>query len=102
MSRKKRIVCAGILLAALLMNAVLGGCSRHRITVISGEQNVYECPRHAKTGETVTVMTAMVTDGELYVNGVEGEFVRPGEFRFVMPDRDVELKVTVIAFPDGA
>ena len=39
---------------------------------------------------------------ELYVNGVDGKFVRPGEYQFVMPDNDVELKVTVIANPNGA
>ena len=47
-------------------------------------------------------MTSVISDGELYVNGVDGSFLRPGEFQFVMPDEDVQLKVTVIAFKDGA
>ena len=100
--KKKLLISIGLLLAVLLMGTVLVGCSRHRITVISGEKFVHKCPRSARTGETVTVMTSVVSDGELYVNGVEGKFVRLGEFQFVMPDHDVELKVTVIAFPNGA
>ena len=99
--KKKLIVWTGLLLA-LLMCMVLLGCSRHRITVISGEKFVHKCPRSARTGETVTVMTSVVSDAELYVNGVDGKFIRPGEYQFVMPDHDVELKVTVIAFPNGA
>ena len=50
----------------------------------------------------VTVTTAVVSDGEIYVNGVDGRYVRPGVFVFTMPEEDVRLKVTVIAFPDGA
>ena len=99
--KKKLIVWTGLLLA-LLMCMVLLGCSRHRITVISGEKFVHKCPKSARTGETVTVMTSVVSDAELYVNGVDGKFIRPGEYQFVMPDHDVELKVTVIAFPNGA
>ena len=99
--KKKLIVWTGLLLA-LLMCMVLLGCSRHRITVISGEKFVHKCPKSARTGETVTVMTSVVSDAELYVNGVDGKFIRPGEYQFVMPDHDVELKVTVIAFPGGA
>ena len=99
--KKKLIVWIGLLLA-LLMCMVLLGCSRHRITVISGEKFVHKCPKSARTGETVTVMTSVVSDAELYVNGVDGKFIRPGEYQFVMPDHDVELKVTVIAFPNGA
>ena len=100
--KKKLLISIGLLLAVLLMGTVLVGCSRHRITVISGEKFVHKCPRSARTGETVTVMTSVVSDAELYVNGVDGKFVRLGEYQFVMPDHDVELKVTVIAFPDGA
>ena len=102
MKRNKLIVTIALLLLVLLLGMVLGGCSRHRITVVSGERFVFKCPKHANTGDTVTVMTSVVSDGELYVNGVDGRFVRLGEYQFVMPDHDVELKVTVIAFPDGA
>lgn len=99
--KRKLIVWTGLLLALLMCMALLG-CSRHRITVISGEKFVHKCPKTARTGETVTVETSVVSDAELYVNGVDGKFVRPGEYQFVMPDNDVELKVTVIANPNGA
>ena len=100
--KKKLIVWVGLLLAILMVCTVLVGCSRHRITVISGEKFVHKCPKSARTGDTVTVTTSVVSDAELYVNGVDGKFIRPGEYQFTMPDHDVELKVTVIAFPNGA
>ena len=102
MNRKKLILWIGLLLAVLTVCAVLFFSTYHRITVVSGAQHVFKCPKFAKPGQTVTVMTAVVSDGELYVNGVDGDFVRLGEYQFVMPDHDVALKVTVIAFPDGA
>ena len=100
--KKRVLISITLLLAVLIVCTVLVGCSRHRITVISGEKFVHKCPKSARTGETVTVMTSVVSDAELYVNGVDGKFIRPGEYQFVMPDNDVELKVTVIAFPNGA
>lgn len=102
MNRRKLIVLMGLLLAALMMCTVLFFATYHRITVISGEKFVHDCPRFAKSGTTVTVMTSVVSDAELYVNGVDGQFIRPGEYQFTMPDHDVDLKVTVIAFPNGA
>ena len=99
--KRKLIVWTGLLLALLMCMALLG-CSRHRITVISGEKFVHKYPKTARTGETVTVETSVVSDAELYVNGVDGTFIWPGEYQFVMPDTDVELKVTVIANPNGA
>ena len=102
MNRKKLILLAGVLLVVLLVCAVFFFSTHHRITVISGERFVHKCPKFAKPGDTVTVMTSVVSDGELYVNGVDGRFVRLGEYQFVMPDEDVQLKVTVIAFKDGA
>ena len=102
MNRRKLIVLMGLLLAALMMCTVLFFATYHRITVISGEKFVYKCPKSARTGDTVTVETSVISDGELYVNGVEGAFLRPGEYQFTMPDHDVELKVTVVAFPGGS
>ena len=101
--KKKLLILIGLLLAVLLMGTVLVGCGdRHRITVISGEKFVHKCPKSARTGDTVTVTTSVVSDAELYVNGVDGKFVRLGEYQFTMPDHDVELKVTVIAFEGGS
>lgn len=103
MRRKTRIAliaAALIVVLTIVCTAVFAGT--HRITVVSGERFLDSCPKRAKAGQEVTVYTVVVSDGELYVNGVDGRFVRPGEFVFTMPDRDVELKLTVIAFPDGA
>ena len=104
MNRKTWIVMGCLLLTVMiaLTATLISGIGRHRITVISGEKFVHKCPKSARTGETVTVMTSVVSDAELYVNGVDGKFIRPGEYQFTMPDHDVELKVTVIAFPNGA
>ena len=100
--KKKLLIGIGLLLVVLLVCGVLFLSSYRRITVISGERFVHKCPKFAKPGDTVTVSTSVVSDGELYVNGVDGKFVRLGEYQFVMPDHDVELKVTVIAFKGGA
>ncbi len=91
------IVLAVLLIALLVVSAVF-----RRITVTSGSQFVDKCPRLARPGQEVTVTTAVVSDGEIYVNGVDGRYVRPGVFVFTMPEEDVRLKVTVIAFPGGA
>jgi hypothetical protein len=102
MNRKKLILCIALLLVVLTVCTILLLGSYRRITVISGERFVSKCPKFAKPGDTVTVYTSVISDGELYVNGVDGRFLRPGEFQFVMPDEDVQLKVTVVAFKDGA
>lgn len=95
---KKLVLILCIVLAVLLLIAlVIFRSSVRKITVISGSQNVHKCPRYARPGQTVTVETAVVADADLYVNGVDGKFVRPGEFVFTMPNQDVNLKVTVIA-----
>ena len=47
-------------------------------------------------------MTAVMSDGEIYVNGTDGEYMRPGVYVFTMPDEDVQLKVTVIAYSNRA
>ena len=92
MNRKKLIVWIGLLLAVLMVCVILFFSTYHRITVASGAQHVHKCPKFAKTGQTVTVTTSVISDGELYVNGVDGDFVRLGEYQFVMPDHDVALK----------
>ena len=100
--RKVLAVCAAILAALVLIAAVVLLSTTRRISVVSGERYVDKCPRRARPGQEVTVTTAVVSDAELYVNGVDGRFVRPGVFVFTMPDEDVQIKVTVIAYPDGA
>ena len=102
MNLRKWIVWMGLLLIVFMICTAVLFSGYRRITVISGDRFVHRCPKYAKPGQTVTVMTSVISDGELYVNGVDGSFLRPGEFQFVMPDEDVQLKVTVIAFKDGA
>ncbi|MBQ4491458.1 MAG: hypothetical protein II965_09470 [Pyramidobacter sp.] len=93
-------------IAAVLVLVVLGllvfSVSFRKITVISGKDLVDKCPSFARPGQEVTVTTAVVADGELYLNGVDGEFVRPGVFVFTMPDEDVQLKLHVVANPNGS
>ena len=100
--KKKLIKAVCIALAVLLIALIVMNAAFRRITVTSGRQFVDTCPRLARPGQEVTVTTAVVSDGEIYVNGVDGRYVRPGVFVFTMPEEDVELRVSVIAFPDGA
>lgn len=100
--KKKLLIAAGAVLAiALIALAVLNLCFA-KITVVSGQRYVDHCPRWARPGSEVTVTTVVVTDAEIYVNGADGQYVRPGVYVFTMPDEDVALKVTVISYPDGA
>ncbi len=80
---------------ALLLSSCFG---RHSIKIVSGEKFLDKCPKSTKPGDTVTVTTVTVTDADLYVNG-NVEFVKKSDsvFEFVMPDHDVEIKITVIA-----
>ncbi len=100
--KRKLFIVLGILLVILAIAFVVFNASFRTVTVISGKQFVDKCPRYARPGQEVTVTTAVVSDGEIYVNGADGEYVRPGVYVFTMPDADVQLKVTVIAFRDGA
>ncbi len=100
---KKRILFAIVSILILLMIAlVVLNVSFRKITVVSGEQYVDKCPRYARPGEEVTITTVVVSDAEIYVNGVDGEYIQPGVYVFTMPDTDVQIKVTVIANRYGA
>ena len=104
MKNKKKLILAAVcaVLAVLLTVFAVLNLAFRRITVVSGKQFVDECPRYARPGQEVTITTAVVSDGEIYVNGADGRYVRPGVYVFTMPDEDVNIKVTVVAFPDGA
>ena len=103
MEKKKKLLIALCVLWALVLIAVLVlNLAFCRIRVVSGRDLVDECPRWARPGREVTVTTAVVDDGELYVSGVDGRFVRPGVYVFTMPDGDVQLRLNVVACPDGA
>ena len=100
--KKKHWITVGIVLAVLLIGVLLLSGSFRRITVVSGAQFIDRCPRLARPGQEVTVTTAVVSDGEIYVNGADGKYVRPGVYVFIMPDADVQLRLTVVADPNGA
>ena len=92
---KRMAVTALILLAALLVSACASGYS---IKIGSGADLIDECPTRAKAGETVTVHTAFIADGELImsVSGIEsGDFVEEGVYQFVMPAEDVTIRASV-------
>ena len=94
------IVC--LVLALALVGLLVFQSAYRKITVVSGKQFVDECPRFARPGQEVTVTTAVIDDGEIYVNGTDGRYVRPGVYVFTMPDEDVQLKINVVANPNGA
>lgn len=102
MKRKKAATRICLLLAAAIAALVLLRLSFRTITVVSGEEFVDRCPRYARPGQEVAVLTAVVSDGDIDVSGAEGDFVRPGVFVFTMPDTDVRIRVSVTVFPDGA
>lgn len=70
----------------------------YQIRIVGAKDLVESCPETAKAGETVTVTTLDVTDGdkEITVSGVEGTAVNGFEYQFVMPDHDVEVRVRFI------
>ena len=87
-----------IVLVLALSAILLCGCARdYKIEVVSGQDLLDECPKKAEAGETVTVTTLFVTDGDVYVsvNGDSdfGEFVKDGVYEFVMPAEDVEVSI---------
>ncbi|MBQ9661604.1 MAG: hypothetical protein IJV40_00470 [Oscillospiraceae bacterium] len=66
---------------------------------LSGDTYLVEsCPETARAGETVTVLTYDVTDGdkEISVIGADGENINWFEYQFVMPDHDVEVHLEFI------
>ena len=100
--KKKLLLFLGVVLMILLIALAVLNMAFRSITVVSGKQYVDQCPRYARPGREVTITTVVVCDAEIYVNGVDGEYVQPGAYVFTMPDEDVQIKVTVIAYPDGA
>ena len=100
--KKKIVVIVCLVLALALVGLLVFRSAYRKITVVSGKQFVDECPRFARPGQEVTVTTAVIDDGEIYVNGTDGRYVRPGVYVFTMPDEDVQLKINVVANPNGA
>ena len=71
----------------------------YAIRVTGDTYLVESCPEFAKAGETVTVLTYDVTDGdkEIRVSGADGTEVDWFEYQFVMPEHDVEVQVEFIS-----
>ena len=91
-------ITAIILLMFMLLT--LSGCfGYHRITISEGDEDLVKCKSFARTGDVVEFETVTVTDADLYVNvsDVEVECVREGLYRFVMPDQDVEINITIVS-----
>ena len=70
----------------------------YAISLVGDTDLVESCPESAKAGETVTVLTYDVTDGDkkISVSGADGTSVDWFEYQFVMPDHDVEVRVEFI------
>lgn len=70
----------------------------YQIRIVGEKDLVESCPETAKAGETVTITTLDVTDGdkEITVSGAEGTEVNGFEYQFVMPDHDVEVSIRFI------
>ena len=70
----------------------------YEIRIVGDTDLVESCPESAKPGETVTVVTYDVTDGDkkISVSGADGESINWFEYQFVMPDHDVEVHVEFI------
>ena len=91
-----------MILAAALVVVMLCSCGRgYKISVVSGGDLLDECPKRAEAGETVSVFTVMITDGDMYVsvNGDTdyGRFVQEGVYEFIMPAEDVEITISFIS-----
>ncbi|MBR4462520.1 MAG: hypothetical protein IKS51_08085 [Erysipelotrichaceae bacterium] len=88
-----------VILSVFMLLSLSGCFGYHRIRISEGDEDLVKCPRFAKAGDVVEIETVTVTDADLYVNisGVEVECVSEGLYRFVMPDQDVEINITIIS-----
>ena len=70
----------------------------HSIHITGDRFLIESCPETAKTGETVTILTYDVTDGDKYItiSGVEVVSVDWFEYQFIMPPHDVEVQAEFI------
>ena len=86
-----------VMLVGILLMSLTGCFGRYRIEF--DEEDVVNCPRSAKAGETVTFETVIVCDADLYVyiNDVELKPVREGRYEFVMPEEDVVIRTVIVS-----
>ena len=101
-SARKRLVAALLLSTILLLSGCVG--NKHKITVATHQDLVVSCPKSAKAGDTVKIETMTVTDGEINVTShqVEIKRINDGLYEFTMPDENVEIRIGLYIYPDGA
>ena len=69
----------------------------HDINIIGDRYLIESCPEKARAGETVTIMTYDVTDGDKVITASGVDLVIDWfEYQFVMPSRDVEVQAEFI------
>lgn len=97
----RRFVAVSLALVAAFLVSVLAACApSYAITVEAQDEFcVQECPASAKAGETVTVETCSVCDGDVHV-AVDGDadfgaFTQECVYEFTMPDHDVSVHVWI-------
>ena len=90
----RKILAVMIIMTVFAASLTACGAKTYKITIGSDADNITECPKRAKAGETVTVYTVSVTDADLHVSidGVNVVFVEECVYQFVMPDHDVVIK----------
>ena len=70
----------------------------HNINLVGDSNLIESCPKTARTGETVTILTYDITDGDKVIEVSGADVVRVNwiEYQFVMPPHDVDVKVKFI------
>ena len=70
----------------------------YKIKVVGGEDLLIFCPKSAKAGETVTVETKDVSDGQVEVtaSGTEVKAVQGNLFQFVMPKTNIDVRILFV------
>ena len=99
---RRSLIIIGIIISIAAVILTVFVLSYRTITVVSGKQYVDHCPRIARPRQEVIINTVDVSDGEIDVSGVAGDYIRPGTFLFTMPDHKVKIKISVYAYADGA
>ena len=70
----------------------------HHINIVGDRFLIESCPETAKAGETVTILTYDVTDGDktIEVSGADVVSLDWFEYQFVMPSHDVDVRAEFI------
>ena len=97
---RRRFVFVLVALACAFAVGLAACKTSHKITLDAEDYCVESCPRRAREGEVVQVLTYDVCDADLYVsvNGDKdfGQFTSYGVYEFTMPDHDVCVRVWIV------